>query len=84
MENKSIYDKREIVKNYSAVIKIPKDRDYQKIIGKIHRYKRSSIELYNDENNIIFNINATDLTALRASLNMLFRDLRIIQSIGNL
>jgi tRNA threonylcarbamoyladenosine modification (KEOPS) complex Pcc1 subunit len=83
MEDKIIYDKKIETKKYSAVIKIPKDIDYQKIMGKIHKYKRSNIELYNDENSIIFNIYSTDLTALRASLNMLFRDLHVIQSIEN-
>ena len=71
-------------KNYSAVIKIPKTIDYKKIIGNLHEYKRSVIEIAEDNNNFIFNINSNDMTALRASLNLLFRELHVIEDVSKI
>ncbi|MCL5433555.1 MAG: hypothetical protein M1538_01070 [Candidatus Marsarchaeota archaeon] len=68
---------------YTATIKISKGSiDYNKILGKMHEYKRSKINISQKEDFFLFEIYADDVTALRASLNMLMRDISVIDNIS--
>jgi tRNA threonylcarbamoyladenosine modification (KEOPS) complex Pcc1 subunit len=54
--------------------------DYKKIINQM-RYVRSSIIIKEDKKYIKLNIKATDITAMRASINSIIRDIKIADDV---
>jgi tRNA threonylcarbamoyladenosine modification (KEOPS) complex Pcc1 subunit len=71
---------------YSANIRIPKRNGlkYTKIIGKISTYKRSGIEIKEGKKALDISITADDITALRASMNSIMRDLQVVEQVVSL
>ncbi|MGC8680289.1 MAG: KEOPS complex subunit Pcc1 [Candidatus Micrarchaeia archaeon] len=70
---------------YNALIKVPKSSiDYNKVLGKMHEYKRSRINISKKDTFLLFEIEADDITALRASLNMLMRDISVVNDVSKL
>ncbi len=72
--------------SYKATITIAKRLpiEYKGVIGGYKAYRRSSISTKEDKASISISIAADDATALRASLNSIMRDIRIIESTGRL
>lgn len=67
-----------------AIITLIKNRNisYSKImaLGASTKYKRSAMHIKEDDASIAIHINANDVTALRASVNAVLRDLQVIAS----
>jgi tRNA threonylcarbamoyladenosine modification (KEOPS) complex Pcc1 subunit len=51
---------------------------YSSILGKSKRHARSAIKVQDKGEDLIIEITAKDLTALRASANSVLRDLQVI------
>lgn len=68
----------------SAVVMIPriKGLSYNGLIRQTERYKRSSISISNAGTAIKVRISADDVTALRASVNAILRDVQVIESVS--
>lgn len=74
-------------KKYISEIKILRNKDlfnYTAILEKYKKYKRSLVKINENKNNIIILIEADDVTALRASINGVLREIQIIQKIKSL
>ncbi|MCL5262488.1 MAG: hypothetical protein M1390_01460 [Candidatus Marsarchaeota archaeon] len=71
---------------YTARITIAKRLPikYSKMVGSYKAYRRSSISTKESTHSISISIAANDVTALRASLNSVMRDIHIIESTGKL
>lgn len=69
--------------SYITIIKVKKSREknYKKILGIAKtNYKRSKITISENQKELSITITAEDATALRASANMIMRDLQIIEN----
>ncbi len=66
----------------NAIISIKKrfSIDYKKIINQM-RYERSSIIIKEDKKYIKLNVRAKDITAMRASINSVIRDIKIADDV---
>ena len=66
----------------TIMLKLVLDREpalnYSTILQKTKRYERSSFKIHEDGKNLVIEITANDLTALRASANSVMRDLQVI------
>lgn len=74
-------------KKHISEIRILKNKDllnYTAILEKYKKYKRSSVKLNENKENIIILIEANDINALRASINGILREIQIIQKIKKL
>ena len=71
---------------YSAEIIIAKDkgRDYKAILGESKTYKRGAMSISETGRELKISIKADDATALRASINMVLRDMQVINSVEKL
>ncbi len=56
--------------------------NYSRILGASKIHKRSSTKLKESEENLIIEISATDIAALRASSNSILRDIQVIEATG--
>lgn len=66
----------------SAVLRIQKgdpSLDYKSLLGASRAYKRSSMSVRESAREITFTIEASDATALRASVNSVLRDIKIVE-----
>ncbi len=59
-------------------IKKDPELDYTKIFGSIRKHSRSATKVKEIEGNVIIEIEANDITALRASANSILRDLQVM------
>lgn len=67
---------------YSAKILIKKgsDTSYKRIIGSIKEHSRSKISIKETAKELQINIETDDITALRASINTVIRDIQVIDA----
>ena len=65
----------------SAIITIPKSikTDYKRIIGELRKQKRSKLSVKETQKGITITIEADDITALRATMNNIIRDVQVIE-----
>ncbi len=52
---------------------------YKKILGEIKEHKRSGINISETDSELKITIETKDITALRASLNAIIRDVQVIE-----
>jgi tRNA threonylcarbamoyladenosine modification (KEOPS) complex Pcc1 subunit len=66
---------------YTASITVPKrkEMDYVKVLGIQREQKRSGIGITEKKECLEISITAKDITALRASMNSIIRDLQVIE-----
>ena len=71
---------------FSAVIRIRKTGgiNYTKIMGKSAKYKRGTVSTSDKAGVLTVRIEASDSTALRASLNTVMRELHVIESVSRI
>lgn len=69
------------MKRYTAKIVVPKSAkiDYQKALGEAKEHQRSGIKIEETESELTINVETDDITAMRASLNTLIRDIQVIE-----
>jgi hypothetical protein len=53
---------------------------YSRLLSRSKRYGRSTMKVKETSSTVTIEINATDLTALRASANSVLRDLQVISA----
>ncbi len=70
---------------HKAIITIPKKVkiDYKKVLGTVREHKRSGMQIQETEKELIITIKTSDLTALRASINSITRDISVIEGAGS-
>jgi tRNA threonylcarbamoyladenosine modification (KEOPS) complex Pcc1 subunit len=68
--------------NYEAKITIEKISkiNYGKVLGDIREHKRSGMSIKETPNTLEIHIKTSDITALRASINNIIRDLQVVES----
>ncbi len=73
------------IKAYVASIAIPKIRDtsYITILGNQREQKRSGVSIAEREGSLEISITAKDITALRASMNSIMRDIQAVEGTMN-
>jgi tRNA threonylcarbamoyladenosine modification (KEOPS) complex Pcc1 subunit len=66
---------------YQAALNISKATQisYKKVLGDMRSYKRSRITMLESKKGFEVKIIADDLTALRASINSITRDMQVIE-----
>ncbi len=68
--------------NCSAILRVPKkdaELSYKGLLSNPHSYKRSSISAKESGAAITFTVTASDVTALRASVNAVLRDIKVVE-----
>jgi tRNA threonylcarbamoyladenosine modification (KEOPS) complex Pcc1 subunit len=66
---------------YQAKITIAKISkiSYKKILGEIREHKRSGLSIKETPTTLEISIKTTDITAMRASINGIMRDIQVIE-----
>lgn len=70
---------------YKAILTIPKAEhlNYTEIIGEQRAYERAGVSMKETDDIITVVIEAKDITALRASINSITRDVTVIENTDN-
>lgn len=69
--------------NCSAVLHLQKrgpSLNYKGLLASGRPYKRSSIDIRESDSGITFTVRASDITALRASVNSVLRDIKVVEA----
>lgn len=69
--------------SYSAVLAVRKRApglDYGRLLSGSRDYKRSSMRLKESKESVNLTVEADDATALRATLNSVLRDIKVIEA----
>ena len=66
---------------HTAVLTIGKSAniDYRKILGNMREHKRSTISIKETGTALSITIKTRDITALRASVNAIMRDIQVVK-----
>ena len=72
--------------SYEAEIRIEKSSriDYKKALGEIKEHNRSGIKITETKSTVNIKIKTNDITALRATMNAVMRDVQTIGAAGKL
>lgn len=72
--------------SYTATILVPKrlNLNYVRLLGKTKTYSRGSVRTSETAKQLRVFISASDPTALRASINMVLRDLQVIEAVRSI
>ncbi len=73
-----------VAKIFSTTIKIPKKVkiSYIDAMGDRKEHKRSGVKMSETKNELTVVIETKDVTALRASMNAVFRDVQVVENAG--
>ncbi len=66
----------------SAILHLSKkdtSLSYKELLASPRSYKRSSIEVKESKGGVTFTVTAADVTALRASINSVLRDIKVVE-----
>lgn len=70
--SKNVYEAKIIISKISKI-------SYKKVLGDIREHKRSGLNIKETPSTLEISIKTTDITALRASINGIMRDIQVIE-----